>query len=161
MKNVNYFLMNTNTYYKSKWLAVLCLLLPFSVFAQAESTASPSAPAGIGEMIILLGLLILVMVAAIFLAIKTKELMLLARRKMKGENTCKLEEYMNSFDSTQIDTYLKYKQAIKPKSNGNNPVLLLLLIVGQRFLVPVYLHKRRANSLLLCLVKVVSLSRSF
>lgn len=126
--------MNTTGFGKALLMPlILCLLLPFSVFAQAESTASPSAPVGIGEIILLCLLILIMLVAAIFLAIKTKEMMQIARKKIKSENTGKVEEYMNSFDSTQIDTYLKYKQTMKRKSSGNNPVLLLLMIAGATF----------------------------
>ncbi|TKK71012.1 cytochrome oxidase subunit I [Ilyomonas limi] len=122
--------MSTNKHFKVQWLRVIvCLLLPFSVFAQAKNTASPSAHAGTGELILLGLLVLIVLVAAIYLFIKTNEMMRLTRKDKDRESTGNVERYLNSFNIEQIETYLKYKETTKPKSSGNRLVLVLSMIV--------------------------------
>ena len=125
-------------HYKACWLPfILCLLLPLFASAQADSITTQSAPVGIGS-IILLGLVVLVvLVAAIFLVIKTKEMMRVARKSMRGDDTGKVEDHMKSLDSKQIDTYLEYQQSIKPTTTGKNsanPFTILLLVVCSTFI---------------------------
>ena len=123
--------MSNTRYFKANWLVVIvCLLFPFYVLAQAQNTASTSAPAEIGE-IILLGLLtVITLVAAIFLFAKTKEMMQAAKGKNKGDNNYKAADYLNNLDSKQIDIFLQYKQTMKSKSSGKSLVLLLLMVAG-------------------------------
>ncbi len=129
--------MNENICFKALWLSlILCLVLPLFAFAQTDNTNSFFPSPGIGEILLLCLMLMTVMVAAIYLAVKIKILMKLARKKIKGEDTGKVEQYLNSLDSKQIDTFLKYKQFMKRKSSGNNssnPLLLLCMIIGASF----------------------------
>ncbi|MEJ7736953.1 MAG: cbb3-type cytochrome c oxidase subunit I [Chitinophagaceae bacterium] len=126
--------MSTDKYCKAQRLPfILCLLLPFSLLAQAKSATSVSAQPGIGEIILLCLLILVLLVATIFLSIKTKEMMQLTRKKLKGEHTGKVEEHMNSLDSKQIDTYLKYIDTMKFEPSGNNSansLLILFMIAG-------------------------------
>lgn len=119
--------MSTNRHFKMQWLpGIVGLLLPASLFAQAKSTAAPSA--GTGELILLCLLVIVVLAATIFLFIKTKEVMRLAGKKMNNEDAERVKKYIGSFNIEQIETYLKYKQTIKPASQGNKVALLLLMV---------------------------------
>jgi cytochrome c oxidase cbb3-type subunit 1 len=112
---------------------IVGLFLSFSVSAQTETTKSVSVHFSPGEILLLSLLVLVVLLTAIFLAVKTKELTKLVRKKMKGEHTRKVEDYIDSFDSKQIDTFLNYKHSMKIKSSGNNSnnnVLILFLILG-------------------------------
>lgn len=126
--------MNTKKHFMAHRVTViLSLLLPSYVIAQKGNPAASSSPAGTGELI-LLGLLILaLLIAAILLFNKTKVAMRLARKKMNFGNNGNAEKYINSLDSKQIDTYLKYKQTVKKNSSGNNLSMLLFAMVGASF----------------------------
>ncbi len=126
--------MSTNKHFIAQLLPViLCLLLPFYVFARLEKSTASATPAVTGELILLGLLMLAILIAAMFLLNKTREMMRLARWKMKREDEDKAENYIHSFDSKQIETYLKYKQTNKPKSSGNNLVPFLFMMVGASF----------------------------
>ena len=79
--------MSTNKHFKVQRLpGIAGLLLPASVFAQAKSTIVSSAHANANE-VLLLGLLVLIVLAAsIYLFIKTNAMMHLARKKKNRED---------------------------------------------------------------------------
>ncbi|MEO5998855.1 MAG: cbb3-type cytochrome c oxidase subunit I [Chitinophagaceae bacterium] len=126
--------MNTNKHLIAQRLPLIfSLLFPFYAFAQVEKSATSPSVAGTGKLILLGVLILSILIAAIFLLNKTREMRRLTGRKMESEDKEKEENYINSFDSKQIDTYLKYKQTNKQKSSGNNLVLLLFMMVGASF----------------------------
>jgi cytochrome c oxidase cbb3-type subunit I len=133
MKSLTYLIMSTKINCVRICLSpVVCLFLPSSVLAQTKSTTSGFGPTGIGEMVLAF-LLLIVLVTTIVLAVKTKEMIKLARKKMKGEHEEKAEKYLARFSSSEIEALLKYKQRWKigpTNDNAANNVLILLLIFG-------------------------------
>ena len=124
--------MNTSKSLKQFWLLfAFCCILSFGTFAQTASSPSESVSPGLGEIILLCLMIVVVLVAAIFLFIKTKEMMQVTDRKSNEQQTPESEQYLKSLDSKQIEAYLKYKQTTHPQPNGNgaaNPLLVLFLI---------------------------------
>jgi len=112
-----------------KWLFFFsCLFISFSVLAQTKGSTSIFARPELGEIIIMFLLLVIVLVAAIFLFFRTNEMITLSRKKIDNKNTRKVEDFIKSLNSIQIDNFLKYKQSTKIKSPGNNssPSLIIL-----------------------------------
>ncbi|HEV8082033.1 MAG TPA: cbb3-type cytochrome c oxidase subunit I [Chitinophagaceae bacterium] len=131
--------MGTRFICKSVLLFVLTtsFYLP-SAQAQVDSTASQFTPNHDGDMVILFILLMIVLGAAIFLKIKTSEVIMAGKRKKKEIDTTMLNQYINSMNSNQIEQFLLYKDRVKNQEkeegkNFNSKLLSLFFIIAAFF----------------------------
>ncbi|MEP7229510.1 MAG: cbb3-type cytochrome c oxidase subunit I, partial [Ginsengibacter sp.] len=123
-----------------------------SVQAQVDSAATPPVASHDRYMIMLFVLLAIVLGAAIFLKIKTSEVVMAGKRKKKEIDTTRLNQYINSMNSNQIEEFLSYKDRVKnqeEKENGKNfnSKLLSLLFIITAFLDPQNLFAQSSNKI--------------
>lgn len=113
--------------YGKTFLLPVAFLFPFLLPAQSVTKALPHVSSETGEIVLLCLLLVLTLIAAIFLAMKSKDIMKLESKKEEKTSLEKIEKYFNSFDSQQIDSYLKYTG--KNQASGNKSIKLLLTLL--------------------------------
>ena len=105
-----------------------------SLVAQGDTTGKQLVPFHVNNMIMLFILLVVVLGAAIFLKIKTSEVMRAARKKKQETDKARFDQYISNMDSRQIEEFLRYKDNKKKEKNiGENfncklPVLFALII---------------------------------
>lgn len=119
--------------FKSSILTVSATLTYLSLQAQVNSTAKQPASASDGIMIILFAIAIAVLIAAIFLKIKTSKMISTERREKQEADKDRLNQYVSNMDSKQIEEFIQYKQKKnnkdKPKGKGSNSKLMSFFLV--------------------------------
>lgn len=120
--------MSANGYGKIQSLFIFLCLFPLGLLAQVQNSVSQSSSDD--KVILLCFEIVAILIAAVVLFVKTKEMVRIGRKKMKGEDIIKPDKYLDSLDSKQISNLLKYKRTTKRKSSGNKFVTILLLIAG-------------------------------
>ncbi len=123
-----------------------------SVQAQVDSAATPPVASHDRYMIMLFVLLAIVLGAAIFLKIKTSEVVMAGKRKKKEIDTTRLNQYINSMNSNQIEEFLLYKDKVKDQEEkatdkNLNSKLLSLLFIITAFLNPQNLFAQSSNKI--------------
>ena len=98
---------------RSLALFIIAGLPSGSLRAQVDSTAKQFAPAHNGGMILLFLVIGIVLMAAIFLKIKTSEVVMNGRQKKKSDEEGRLNQYISNMESKQIDEFIEYKQGQK------------------------------------------------
>ena len=124
------------------------------LLAQADTvTKQPSSFHG-GNMIMLIMLLVIVLGAAIFLKIKTSEVVAAGRKKKKEIDKDRLDQYVSNMDSKQIDEFLRYKEDQRKEGNTgenfNSKLLAVVVIVitslfSQTFVCTIRCKKSRVS----------------
>jgi cytochrome c oxidase cbb3-type subunit 1 len=119
------------------------------VQAQVDSSRVQFPANSDGGMIFLFILLIIVLLAAIFLKIKTSEAIMAGKRKKAETDATNLNQYINSMNSNQIEDFLLYKERIKnqEKKQGKNfnSNLLSFFFIIVAFLNPQNLFAQSSN----------------
>lgn len=106
-------------------------LVPVILFAQSDSTISEPGGRGVGVLTLMVFLLAVTFVAAIYLALKTSNLLGM-KKKASTPGAEDLQQIINKLDSNEIDTYLNYKQMEKQNNksdNTNSPLITLLFMI--------------------------------
>ena len=113
---------------RSLGMFIIAELLSGSLVAQVDSTAKHFAPAQNGVMILLFLVVSVVLAAAIFLKIKTSQVIMNGRKKKQADEEGRLNQYISNMDSKQIDDFIQYKKSKKDQesSSGNGINSLLL-----------------------------------
>ncbi|HEY8688624.1 MAG TPA: cbb3-type cytochrome c oxidase subunit I [Chitinophagaceae bacterium] len=132
--------MKTGYFYKRLFLGTFCLFDSFTLFAQADTTATAQfIPNHNGSILLLIVLLIILLVAAIFLKIKTTEVIMTAKKKKQENEEGRLNQYISNMDSKQIGEFIQYKQGQRNHgtswgSGGNFMLLIFILLIPSLFL---------------------------
>lgn len=102
-------------------LFVVNFIGSYSLLAQADSAVKQLAPAHDGALLFLIIFVFIVLGAAIFLKIKTSEVVTSGKKKNPGNEKNRLDQYISNMDSKQIEEIIHYKQNIKTeKKEGND-----------------------------------------
>src|SRR5690242_3651953 len=119
--------------YKLIIVSVVANFIYPALYAHVNRVAKQSASNSDESMIILFSIVIMLLIAAIFLKIKTSKLISAGRREKQETEQDRLNQYVSNMDSKQIEQYIQYKQnrkeKDKPSSNVNNSKLLSFLLV--------------------------------
>ncbi len=103
------------------------------LLAQADTATKQFSSFHGGNMIMLIMLLAVVLGAAIFLKIKTSEVVAAGRKKKKEIDQDRLDQYVSNMDSKQIDEFLKYKEGKskqgKTGENSNSKLISLFITI--------------------------------
>ncbi|MEO9022308.1 MAG: cbb3-type cytochrome c oxidase subunit I [Ginsengibacter sp.] len=118
---------------RKKWSIAFTITLLFPSFLLAQPVSSPDGN-GVGAIILMILLLASTLATAIYLVIKTTNLLAEIKNKDKLDEPGDLQQIINKFDKEKIDTYLKYEQMKKPSANtGSSLITILILVVSFLF----------------------------
>lgn len=106
------------------------LLLPLGTWAQQEAAPNFGRPE-IGVVFLLVFTICCLLVAAVFLSYKIKEIRsILKQQKEKGW----MQQFLNNFDSKQIEQLLHYKKQQKTNRFNANTIIAFILFLSYNFL---------------------------
>ena len=118
---------------KKAGLAIaLSFLVPAILFAQSDSTISEPGGRGVGALTLMILLLGTTLIAAIYLAFKTSDLLNRLKKKDNSGNEKNLQQIIDKLDKEEIETYLNYKQMKKTNNNfgnTNSPLIALFFLI--------------------------------
>jgi cytochrome c oxidase cbb3-type subunit 1 len=98
-----------------------------TLYAQVRSSPGPDASTASIFLIILSLLIFILLIAALYLYSKTKEISAITKeRRISGES--RFKNYLTSLDSRQIDHYLRFKRKSKASLHDINSGKLLLIL---------------------------------
>lgn len=115
---------------------ILSFGLNLSFAAQPVAKMHESSGGITWFLVILSGLILITLFAALYLYNKTQEISKLAKKRKMDKVGVRFKEYINTMDSRQIDFYLKFKQNRSERSNfikdmkSGVPAILLFLMMA-------------------------------
>ena len=119
--------------FKSLILTVSSTFIYPALQAQVNSASKQQTSNSDGIMIILFAIAIAVLIATIFLKIKTSKMIRAGRGKKQETDPDRLNQYISNMDSKQIEAIIHYRQKKnrqdKPSGNGQNSKLLSFIVV--------------------------------
>lgn len=98
------------------WIFFLNVVCNFSLSAQGTNNSTVHDNPISGFLLILFAIVLITLYAALYLYHRTKEINEITKSRKK-EDIARFKEYINTFDSKQIDSYLKFKH--KKESDNN------------------------------------------
>ncbi len=107
--------MLNRTFPKLSFLIALLCSLGVPVLAQGDTAAAQAGSGFDGSMVLLFIFLSIVLGAAIFLRIKTSEILTGEKKKKSESDKGRFEQYISNMDSSQIQEFLGYKNRIKQR----------------------------------------------
>ncbi len=115
-------------------IVVVANLIYSALQAQVNSAAKLPASNSNGSMIILFFIAIALLIAAIFLKIKTSKMISAGRREKQETDKDRLNQYVNNMDSKQIEEFIRYNQTRRktnklPGNITNSKLLSFLLVL--------------------------------
>lgn len=115
-------------------IVVVANLIYSALQAQVNSAAKLPASNSNGSMIILFFMAIALLIAAIFLKIKTSKMISAGRREKQETDKDRLNQYVNNMDSKQIEEFIRYNQTRRktnklPGNITNSKLLSFLLVL--------------------------------
>jgi cytochrome c oxidase cbb3-type subunit 1 len=118
-------------------LPVLLTAVPLPLFATPRGRAFFSTDSIDGLLFILLSLVIILLIVAISLKVRTSMMRTKNTAKPPVFDTTKFNEYISALSSRSIDAYLTLKKRKQQKGSNILKAVLLLLLAGSMYSVPV------------------------
>ncbi|MGF7231831.1 cbb3-type cytochrome c oxidase subunit I [Arachidicoccus sp.] len=134
----------------SKFFATLLLVMlkpGISLYAQTTSPSlQESSVTSIGLWMFLILMIVAVLAVLIWLKNSVAEINQTTRDLKKPIEEEKLNQYMKNFDSTQIDTFLKFKDAQKKSVKGSSTKMPIILLIATLLLPATSLFAQTTSS---------------
>ena len=109
-------------------LIFLLFISPLFLLAQPEAALANPDGTGLGELLLGISMIVVTLVAAIFLVIKSSSLKLMVKNEEREASVIDAEKLVNNLNEKEVETYLKYLK-MNDEKRGDGKVSLVMTAI--------------------------------